>query len=200
MVQSYKQKNTAEERYDAILIGSGMGSLAAGAFLSKQGKKVLLLERHYTPGGFTHVFKRKGYEWDVGIHYIGDMDRKNSAMKRMFDYVSNGKLLWDDMGDVYDRVIIGDEEYEFVKGVEPFKNRLKEYFPNDAEAIDEYIDLVFKVNKAMGKFYMDKTLPNFATKLFSGFLRRDYLKFADKTTDSIIRALTNNEQLMVELY
>tara|TARA_R110002167_G_scaffold298459_1_gene502762 strand:- start:1351 stop:1485 length:135 start_codon:yes stop_codon:yes gene_type:complete len=42
----------------------------------------LVLEQHYTAGGFTHVFKRKGYEWDVGIHYIGEVQRENSIFKK----------------------------------------------------------------------------------------------------------------------
>ena len=55
MIQSYKKPQKLAENYDAILIGTGIGSLCTGALLSKVGKKVLLLERHYTAGGFTHV-------------------------------------------------------------------------------------------------------------------------------------------------
>ena len=68
MAKSYKQNPKIEASYDAIFIGSGMGSLAGAAILSREGLRVLVLEQHYTPGGYTHVFKRKGYEWDVGIH------------------------------------------------------------------------------------------------------------------------------------
>ena len=85
MIQSYKKRTQLADHYDAIIIGSGMGSLTAGALLAKEGQKVLILERHYTAGGFTHIFKRKGYEWDVGIHYIGDVERSNSSIKKMFD-------------------------------------------------------------------------------------------------------------------
>ena len=68
---SYKQ-HAIEERWDAIVVGSGIGGLAAAALLSKHGgKKVLVLERHYAVGGYTHSFHRPGYEWDVGLHYIG---------------------------------------------------------------------------------------------------------------------------------
>ena len=70
MIQSYKKKPVLAEQYDTIIIGSGMGSLTSAAILAKEGQKVLVLERHYIAGGFTHVFKRKGFEWDVGIHYI----------------------------------------------------------------------------------------------------------------------------------
>ncbi|HAA16953.1 MAG TPA: FAD-dependent oxidoreductase, partial [Cytophagales bacterium] len=79
MVQSYKQKHTVADHYDAIFIGTGIGCLATAACLAKEGQKVLLLERHYTAGGYTHVFKRRGYEWDVGIHYIGEVTREKAV-------------------------------------------------------------------------------------------------------------------------
>ena len=59
MVESYKKIIDFDDNYDAIIIGSGMGSLTTAALLAKEGKKVLVLERHYVAGGFTHVFKRK---------------------------------------------------------------------------------------------------------------------------------------------
>ena len=74
-------------------------------------------------------FKRKNYEWDVGIHYIGEVQRPNSAIKKLFDYITDKKLQWADMGEVYDRVIIGDKTYDFVKGVTNFKAQMKAYFP-----------------------------------------------------------------------
>ena len=144
MIQSYKQKHVLEERYDAILVGSGIGSLCTAALLSKEGKKVLVLERHYTAGGFTHVFKRKGYEWDVGIHYIGEVQNPNAPIRKMFDYITDNNLKWADMGEIYDKIIIGDKHFEFVKGVKNFKSKMYEYFPNEKNAIDNYVELVFQ--------------------------------------------------------
>ena len=48
----------SEDTY--VIIGSGMGGLTTAVFLAKAGKKVVVLEQHYVPGGFTHTFKRKG--------------------------------------------------------------------------------------------------------------------------------------------
>ena len=196
MIQSYKRKFKTEKNYDTIVIGSGIGGLTTAAFLSKEGKSVLVLERHYTAGGFTHIFKRNGYEWDVGIHYIGEVQRPNSAIRRMFDYISDGKLQWADMGRVYDRIIIGKKEYELVKGVENFKAQLISYFPEEKKAIDEYVDLVFDVVKSMGSYYSSKALPPFLSRLLGGRMRKKYLKYAGRTTREVLESITQNETLI----
>jgi all-trans-retinol 13,14-reductase len=196
MIQSYKQSPDVAEHYDTIIIGSGMGSLTTGAILAKEGQKVLILERHYTAGGFTHIFKRKGYEWDVGIHYIGEVQKDSSVVKKLFDYISDAKIKWADMGEVYDKIIIGDKQYDFVKGVGNYKDKLYEYFPDEKEAIDGYVSLVFEATKASQKFYMDKALSPLMSKLVGGWMRKPYLKFSDQTTDEVLRSLTDNEELI----
>lgn len=173
-----------------------MGCLSAAAILAKEGHRVLVLEQHYTAGGFTHVFKRKGYEWDVGIHYIGDMQRPKSAMKQLFDYVTDGALKWADMGEVYDRMIIGNKSYDFVKGLENFKEKLISYFPEEKEAIIQYIDLVFAANRTAGKFYMNKALPSFISKILYGWMSNPFFKYSDQTTYEVLSKITQNEELI----
>jgi len=196
MIQSYKKNPTLANSYDAIIIGSGMGSLTAAAILSKEGQKVLVLEKHYTPGGFTHVFKRKGYEWDVGIHYIGDVQRPTSVVKKVFDYVTNAQLKWADMGTVYDTIIIGEKAYDFVKGTTNFKEKLYEYFHDEKEAIDNYVSLVFEATKASQSYYMEKAVPKIVSTLFGNKMRKPFLKFSDKTTHEVLSSITQNKELI----
>jgi len=196
MIQSYKQRPQLQESYDTIIIGSGMGGLTTAAILSKQGQKVLVLERHYTAGGFTHVFKRKGYEWDVGIHYIGEVQRENSILRKLFDYITDHELKWADMGEVYDRIIIGDQHFDFVKGVKNFKKQMISYFPEEEQAINSYIDLVFKAVKTSKNYYISKAISPFLNALVGKFLRNPFYKFSDKTTDEVLRSLTKNETLI----
>ena len=195
-IQSFKKNYQTADHYDAIIIGSGMGSLTTAAMLAKEGQRVLILERHYTAGGYTHVFKRRGYEWDVGIHYIGEVQRPKSMIKRLFDYVTDGQLQWADMGDVYDRVVVGNDIYDFVKGVEAFKQQLIAYFPAEETAIERYVELVFAANKTFRNFYMEKAMPPLARTLAGGYLRRPYLKFAEQTTQEVLEGLTSNQLLI----
>ena len=53
-------------KYDVIIIGSGIGGLCCGSILALAGRKVLICEAHYSPGGVAHSFKRKGYKFESG--------------------------------------------------------------------------------------------------------------------------------------
>ncbi|MCU0234901.1 MAG: NAD(P)-binding protein, partial [Thermoanaerobaculales bacterium] len=108
--------------YDAIVIGSGIGGLAAAALLGRRGGlRSLVLERHTVAGGFTHTFSRKGWEWDVGVHYIGQVDREGSLLRRVFAEVSDGGLAWEPMGEVTDTVIVGGRRVEYLAGREAWR-------------------------------------------------------------------------------
>lgn len=196
MIQSYKQKHDTESEFDIIFIGSGMGCQAAAAVLAKEGKRILVLERHYTAGGYTHVFKRRGYEWDVGIHYIGEVHREQSALRKMFDYITDGKLRWADMGEVYDRIVIGEKIYDFRKGVQQFKDQMKSYFPGEEDAIDRYVELLFQMTKLSRSYYTEKALPKVMQQLMGSRYRKTYLSYASRTTLSVLQELTQNQELI----
>lgn len=58
----------AADRYDVIVIGSGLGGLTTAKRLSYCGHKVLLLEFHHQLGGLATWFKRKGHIFDISLH------------------------------------------------------------------------------------------------------------------------------------
>ncbi len=124
-----------DKKFDTIIIGSGLGGLTTAVLLAKAGKKVLVLEKHYVPGGFTHTFKRKKMVWDVGVHYVGQMSDKDGLLRKSFDYLTDNKLKWADIGDVYDQVIINGDTYDFVKGIQNQTNQMIRYFPDEETAI-----------------------------------------------------------------
>ena len=184
--------------YDVIVIGSGIGGLCSAALLSQMGKKVLVLEQHYTAGGFTHAYEREGYEWDVGVHYIGDMGRKSQG-RGLFDYISGGQLKWAEMDPVYDRIILGDEHFDFVAGKENFKNSLKLQFPDDTVAIDQYVDLVMTTTKYMAAVSQTKAMPRPLAKLMSLSSKNKFPDYALDSSYNVLKGLTDNEKLIAVL-
>ena len=59
----------AQDEYDVVVIGSGLGGLTAANMLARNGYSVLLLEQHYKLGGMATWFKRPGgHIFDVSLH------------------------------------------------------------------------------------------------------------------------------------
>ncbi|EFJ24009.1 hypothetical protein SELMODRAFT_174745 [Selaginella moellendorffii] len=68
----------AEKRYDAIVVGAGIGGLVAASQLAIRGASVLLLEKYVIPGGSAGFFKRDGYTFDVGSSVMFGFSDKGS--------------------------------------------------------------------------------------------------------------------------
>ena len=125
--------------YDAIIIGSGAGGLTAAVALAQAGKKVIVLEQHDRPGGWTHSFTLEGYRFSPGVHYIGSLN-EGGGLRRIYDGlgVSQDLTFVELNPDGYDHIFIGEKRFDFPKGKENLIERLKEHFPHEAKGIDSY--------------------------------------------------------------
>ena len=56
--------------YDAIVLGAGIGGLAAALLLAHSGKRVALFEKRPIPGGRLGSSKRGDFTVDYGVHLI----------------------------------------------------------------------------------------------------------------------------------
>ena len=185
-----------KEKFDVIIIGSGMSGLTTAALLAQHGQNVLVLEKHFKAGGFTHTFKRKNYEWDVGIHYIGEVHNQKSYARRLFDRVTDGKLQWAKMDDNYDRIIFPNETYDFIAPKEKFIESLSGQFPDEEQAIRAYVALLHSQVKSGRNFFASKLLPNWLGPFMSGAMTKQFFKNGSKTTKEVLKKLTQNEKLI----
>ncbi|MFO1064321.1 MAG: NAD(P)/FAD-dependent oxidoreductase [Pirellulales bacterium] len=155
--------------FDAIVIGSGMGGLTTASLLAQAAKmRVLVLERHFKLGGFTHSFRRKQFEWDTGIHYVGQM-QSGTLTRRVMDYVTGGSVEWNPMSEVVERLLFPDTSFEIPRGSGNLHAKLVERFPDERAAIDRYFRDVRKAQLWMNRWFIAKTLPKYAADLWLRF-------------------------------
>ncbi|XP_012693600.2 inactive all-trans-retinol 13,14-reductase [Clupea harengus] len=143
-------KDRIPENLDAIVVGSGIGGLTAAACLAKLGKRVLVLEQHDQSGGCCHTFVEKGFEFDVGLHYVGQL-HENSLIRIAFDQITEGQLEFVTLDQHFDTIHIGlgkeHREYSIYTGKTEMEAHLKKQFPDDTEAVEKF----FKVMKVCAR-------------------------------------------------
>jgi all-trans-retinol 13,14-reductase len=193
----YRPKRLAPE-YDAIVIGSGMSGLTTAALLSELGRKVCVLEQHYTAGGYTHSFERAGYEWDVGVHYIGEVGARTRS-RRLFDFLSEGKLEWAPMDAEYDRFYIGDKVFSAIAGKQAFRDNLVRNFPREEKAIDRYMELLAEVGHALSAYGTGQVLKPWQRTLSAPLMRWRTPACMYRNTYEVLSELTGDKDLIAVL-
>lgn len=190
--------NRLDGPYDAVIIGSGIGGLTTAALLSDLGWKTCVLEQHYTAGGYTHSYDRNGYEWDVGVHYIGDVGARTRT-RMMFDYLSGGELKWAPMDAEYDRFYVGDRTFSAIAGKQQFRENLVKRFPAEAQAIDSYMRLLDKVGRSLPAYTMSKLLKPWQRLLAWPYLKLKVSPLLFRNTYEVLSELTNDPDLIAVL-
>lgn len=132
-----------------IIIGSGLGGLATGAMLAKNGYQVFVLEQAIQIGGCLQCFTRKGAKFETGMHFIGSA-AEGQTLNRLMKYleIDEAVKLSPLDRDGYDVVALGGKQYRFPKGREAFIHQMTAYFPHQHENIVRYFDLVEQIASA----------------------------------------------------
>lgn len=183
--------------FDVIIIGSGLGSLTVASLLSKiNKKKVLILEKHYEIGGLTHEFKRGPYSWDVGLHYVGNLENRslNNLGMKLFNFITDGKLKWNKMPEIFEKILLPDMTLQIKSSLEDYKKTLIEKFPEEKKSICRYLKDVYKVRNWYVLYFLSRFF-YFPFKYIFKFLSLFYKKKALITTKEYLDRYIKNEKL-----
>lgn len=136
------------EQHDVVIIGSGLGGLACGVILAREGYKVCILEKNKQIGGNLQTYVRDRVIFDSGVHYVGGLD-KGQNLYQLFKYLGiMDKLKLRKMDeDVFDAIVFeGDPVvYKYAQGYENFIKTLAKEFPEEEGALRKYCDSIKEV-------------------------------------------------------
>lgn len=155
---------------DIIIIGTGAGALAAGLGLAKAGKKVLMLEQHYVPGGWCHSFQMEGFKFSPGVHYIGQLGEGQST-RAVYEGlgIANDMTFFQQNPNGFEHCRVGNESFDYVAGKENLADRLAERFPREAKKIRKFLEFAARSSEELheiGKMetFMDHVLIPWRTR------------------------------------
>lgn len=184
-----------EMAYDTIVIGSGIGGLSCASALARYGHRVLVLEQHYVAGGLTQTFTRKGFTWDVGMHYLGEMGPGDPA-RRYLDWLSGGAIKMAPIEGAYDIINFpGNFEIAFAGPAEVLKTSLKEKFPHSSGEIEAFFLLLNKMTRESVALYKLRTLPQPLRWIYSLWAAGIIRKRWGRTTGDVLGKLISDQKL-----
>ena len=147
--------------YDAVVIGAGLGGLAAATTLAHSGLSTLLLERHNVPGGYASSFVRGRYEFEVALHElsgIGPPERRGNVYRALEYLGVTDKVEFLHVPELYRAIHLDPATSEqtlditLPVGREAFEAALIEAFPHEARGIHRFLDRVFAFGRDYARY------------------------------------------------
>lgn len=170
---------------NVLIIGSGISSLTLGILLLKAGHEVKILEQHYRAGGYLHCFKRFGFDYETGGHYMGALG-EGLPFQKILNYL--GVYHKEDYVELdpnsIDRYTFEDWEFSYSVGYEENIKKLSNEFPNEKEKIKKYFEMQKDAAHAFPTYYFK-----------SQYDQSLVLKYLDLTVANVFDLLEINGRL-----
>lgn len=126
-------------RYDVVVIGAGVGGLTCANYLAKAGKRVLLLERHTVVGGYASSFRKKGFYFDAGAHYLSSCRERGQLGKLIADHGLD-KYVTLQRHDPSDTILMPDHTIELPTNFQALIEIFQRHFPSESSHIRTFFE------------------------------------------------------------
>ena len=184
-------------QYDIIVIGAGCGGLTAAAYAVKEGKKVLILENHNSPGGFATSFVRGRFEFEAALNEFypnigsGGTDETHEILK---DFGITEKLERLSIPAAYRLLSVSADgtkiDAEMPMGTENYINAMEANVPGSRKSMQLFFETAREITDAVN--YICSTEEPFDKKMYK-MLKKNYPNFISTAAYSVNEVLNAME-------
>ncbi len=168
-----------------VVIGTGAGGLAAAAYLARDGFDVLALEQAEHLGGYLNPFRRDGFLFDPGVHYVGECSPGRIMHEVLTGLDIDPTALFCELEpDGFDVYQFPDFEVRACRGLDEYRARLSALFPHERDGLVRLFDVVRRVDELVSMTSMKlgwSTLKGLAQLPF-------VMRWASRTFDELLLA------------
>ncbi len=138
------------EHYDYAIVGMGVGGLTLGALLANAGKRVIIFEQHYLPGGYGHTFVQDRFAFCAELHYVWDCGPGERVFKMLEKLGLEQDVTFRRLDpDGFDRIVGPGVDYTIGSGFDREFDRLSRLFPDHAFGLRKYFRLIATLHRQM---------------------------------------------------
>ncbi len=150
-------------KYDIVVIGSGLAGLQCAYLLSKEGYHVCVVDQNDRIGGMMQSFVRDGVVFNTGLNYTESLGEGEVLYRyfKLFGLIGNITLKQLDK-EQSDVITLNQKEYTIPQGHENYVEKLKSYFPNEAEGIEAYMNKLAEVCNSFPLYKLEDQYTGFA--------------------------------------
>jgi all-trans-retinol 13,14-reductase len=160
-----------DNKYDAIVIGAGLGGLSCALHLAKKGLHVLVLEKQPKVGGYCQNYLRGDYLFDVSLHVLSAM-KEGQATSRLLEYLGVLEKLEILEYDPMFSSVFPDETYDWPGGGgERVLESLCQRFPQEREGLKRFFATVERLIAASSDFFPAQYYGKTYEQLLSEFVQ-----------------------------
>lgn len=193
-----REARATGQRWDAIVIGSGLGGLTTAAYLTTNGLRTLVLEQYDVVGGCSHVFRRRRqFEFDVGVHYLGDCGPggvipavlRGVGLDRKVEFLPMDR-------DGFDTLVFPGLTFRVRPGWDRYEQDLIDTFPEDERGLRRCVGLLRRIARQA----MTGGAPRGALDLLTAPLRAPALvRWSNSTVADLFKACALSERAQAVL-
>ncbi|MBN2777565.1 MAG: NAD(P)/FAD-dependent oxidoreductase [Bacteroidales bacterium] len=136
-----------KKHYNTIVVGGGIAGLTAAAYIARDKKSVLLIEKNKECGGLVNSFRHKGFQFEAGVRALEDAGiiipmLQDLGIKLEFKKSPVSVGIEKDVIHIKDKNSLND-----------YALLLKKHYPESVDEIDEIIRIIRKIMKHMDVLY-----------------------------------------------